>query len=145
MIPSFDDSGNLPAGIHWATWQEVVERFGNNVRRKKLLEGFRAAVLALQAAGCETVYLDGSFATSKENPADFDGCWNVDGVALELLDPVLMDFSNKQAAQKKKFGGEFFPNLPAEEKELALSDLFQTERTTGDRKGIIAIDLRVFE
>jgi hypothetical protein len=57
LIPGFIDNGNLPAGIHWATWQQIEERFGMNEKRKDLL-------------------------------------------------------SKKQAAQKKKFGGELFPNLP---------------------------------
>jgi hypothetical protein len=144
LIPVFIDNGNLPAGIHWATWQQIEERFGMNEKRKGLLKGFRAALEALQKAGCETVYLNGSFVTSKENPNDFDGCWDVDSVSLELLDPVLMDFSKKQAAQKKKFGGELFPNLP-EAGGHGFLDLFQTDKSTGHPKGIIAIDLRNFE
>jgi hypothetical protein len=108
-----------------------------------LLAGLRSAPLALQKAGCETVYLDGSFVTSKDNPGDFDGCWDIDSVSLELLDPVLMDFSNKQAERKKKFGGELFPNLPDD--SPAFMDLFQSDKSSGEAKGIVAIDLREFE
>jgi hypothetical protein len=144
LIPVFSESGNLPAGIHWATWQQFEERFGMNEKRKSLLKGLRAALTALQKAGCENVYLNGSFVTSKENPADFDGCWDLDSVSLELLDPVLMDFTKKQAAQKKKYGGELFPNLP-ESSGQAFLDLFQTDKSTGDPKGIIAMNLRTFE
>ena len=113
-------------------------------KRKGLLVGLKAALEALQKAGCEIVYLNGSFVTSKENPDDFDGCWDVDSVSLDLLDPVLMNFSKKQAAQKKKYGGELFPNLPETSGQVFL-DLFQTDKSTGDPKGIIAIDLRIFE
>jgi hypothetical protein len=108
-----------------------------------LLAGLRSALLALQKAGCETVYLNGSFVTSKDNPGDFDGCWDIDSVSLEVLDPVLMDFSSKQAEQKKKFGGELFPNLPDD--SPAFLDLFQSDKSSGDAKGIVAIDLREFE
>lgn len=66
-------------------------------------------------------------------------------VSLELLDPVLLDFKNKQSEQKKKFGGEMFPNLEAEQDHLALFDLFQTDKATGSRKGIIAISLENLE
>lgn len=97
MIPQFNDQGNLPPGIHWASFEEVGERFGTSEKRRFLLEGLHSALLALQKAGCETVYLNGSFVTSKENPADYDGCWDVDSVSLELLDLVLMNFSSKQA------------------------------------------------
>ena len=134
----------MPAGIHLATWQQIEERFGMTEKRKGLLVGLKAALEALQKAGCEIVYLNGSFVTSKENPDDFDGCWDVDSVSLDLLDPVLMNFSKKQAAQKKKYGGELFPNLPETSGQVFL-DLFQTDKSTGDPKGIIAIDLRIFE
>lgn len=115
-----------------------------NERRKGLLKGLRAALQALQKAGCGTVYVNGSFVSAKESPADFDGCWDVDGVSLELLDPVLMDFSQKQAEQKKKYGGELFPNL-LEACGQGFLDLFQTDKFTGHQKGIIAVDLRTFE
>jgi hypothetical protein len=143
VIPEFNDAGNLPPGVHWATWVELSERFGVSERRRFLLEGLRSALMALQKAGCETVYLNGSFVTSKDNPADFDGCWDIDSVSLELLDPVLMNFSSKQAEQKKKYGGELFPNLPDD--TPAFLDLFQTDKSSGEAKGIVAIDLRTFE
>lgn len=108
-----------------------------------MLEGLGSALLALQKAGCQTVYLNGSFVTSKDNPADFDGCWDIDSVSLDLLDPVLMNFSSKQAEQKKKYGGELFPNLPDD--TPAFMDLFQTDKSSGEAKGIVAIDLRTFE
>lgn len=143
MIPEFNDAGNLPPGVHWATWAELRERFGVSERRRFLLEGLGSALLALQKAGCQTVYLNGSFVTSKDNPADFDGCWDIDSVSLDLLDPVLMNFSSKQAEQKKKYGGELFPNLPDD--TPAFMDLFQTDKSSGEAKGIVAIDLRTFE
>lgn len=144
MIPPFNDDGNLPPGIHWSSWEDIEKRFGGNKKRQQLLNGLHAALNALQKAGCETVYLNGSFVTKKESPPDFDGCWEVGGVSPELLDPVLMDFTNKQAAQKGNFGGELFPNLP-EESQSTFLDLFQTDKATGAPKGIIAIDLRTFE
>ena len=145
MIPKFDEHGNLPPGVHTASWKEIASRFGSNSHRKALLAGLRNALLALQKAGCDKAYVDGSFVTNKENPADFDGCWDIAEVTLDLLDPVLTDFSKKQAAQKKKFGGEFFPNLPALKGETPILETFQTDKATGNRKGIIAIDLRTFE
>jgi hypothetical protein len=74
VLPSFDRAGNLPAGAHWTSWQEFSERFGMTLQRKRLLVGLREALLALQRAGCRTVYIDGSFVTAKETPGDFDGC-----------------------------------------------------------------------
>jgi len=145
LIPHFNQDGNLPPGVHFATWKEICRKFGANDGRRKLLVGLRNALLSLQNAGCRTFYLDGSFVTSKEIPLDFDGLWDSDGVSLDLVDPVLLDFTNKQAAQKKKFGGEMFPNISGEQDELALFELFQTDKASGKRKGIISIDLENFE
>jgi hypothetical protein len=119
MIPPFDKRGNLPPGIHRATWKEINRRFGGNLHREALLSGLYSALENLQNAGCETVYIDGSFVTTKEKPSDFDGCWDIDNVSLDLLDPVLMDFTKRQAAQKKKYRGELFPNLPVVKGETA--------------------------
>lgn len=130
----------LPPGVHWVTWEEVVERFGGNVRRLDLLKGLRQALENLQKAGCQEFYLDGSFVTDKLEPADFDGCWNKVGVAPEKLDPVLLDFSQERAAQKAKYGGEMFiAQSPATAERLYL-DFFQRDRRN-QRKGIIGIRL----
>lgn len=44
MIPEFDEIGNLPAGVHWAEWDEFQERFGCNKRRKLLMGGLKQAM-----------------------------------------------------------------------------------------------------
>ena len=56
----------------------------------------------LKAAGCRTVYVDGSFVTSKELPNDYDACWEEAGVDPETLDPVLLTFDAGRATQKAK-------------------------------------------
>ena len=49
-----------------------------------------------------------SFVTAKTAPADFDGCWETEGVSFGRLDLVMLDFSNQRWRQKAKFGGELF-------------------------------------
>jgi hypothetical protein len=73
-IPPFEDSGNLPEGIHETTWEEVVDRYGTTDRRRELLDGLQQALESLRAAGCRRLYIDGSFVTAKDEPADFDAC-----------------------------------------------------------------------
>src|SRR5260370_11222216 len=103
MIPPFDpDTGNLPRGIHDASWDEVKTRFGGTPRRQRLLEGLEQALRKLAEAGCASVLLDGSFVTAKAEPNDYDGAWEPDGVDPDLLDQVLLDFSNARAAMKMK-------------------------------------------
>jgi hypothetical protein len=74
MIPPFQDNGTLPPGEHQAAWSEVVEAFGWSPRRRRLLEGLRRACLELSKGGVKTLFLDGSFVTTKEAPNDYDGC-----------------------------------------------------------------------
>jgi len=137
--PPFDpDTGRLPEGEHAAEWAEVVERFGWNPRRRQLLDGLADAIELLAAAGCRRVWLNGSFVTAKEEPGDFDGCWDTAGVDLDALDPVLLDLSNRRAAMNARFGGELFPNVVEAGSGLVFAEFFQNERDTG-RKGIVVI------
>ena|SRR5947199_10849126 len=143
MIPPLDAAGNLPPGIHWATWSELVDRFGTSQRRTELLDGLKRALQSLAYAGCQTVYVDGSFVTAKEVPGDFDACWDPPGVDGERLDPVLLDFTNRRAAQKAKYGGELFPSRAlADPAGNTFLEFFQIDKSTGEVKGIIAIDLK---
>lgn len=131
----------LPPGIHDATLLQVDDRFATNSHRKHLFDGFRRAAEALRAAGCATVYLDGSFVTDKPTPADFDACWDDSGLDVNQLDKVLLDFTNKRQAQKKKYLGELFPARNAAASGIAFLDFFQADRHTGKRKGILRIGL----
>lgn len=87
--------------------------------------------------------MDGSFVTAKEVPGDFDGCWSPEGVDPEVLDPVLLDFSNLRAAQKEKYGGELFVSdvLADFVSERTFLEFFQTDKETGRAKGIVVVDL----
>lgn len=131
----------LPPGVHTASLADVGERFAFNARRSWLFEGIVEVARALRVAGCRWMYLDGSYVTDKESPGDFDGYWDPRGVIPSLLDPVLLDFDNDRWAQKWKYrgemliGGEQLPNSDA------LVDLFQRDKHTGERKGIIRIKL----
>jgi len=145
MIPEFDSSGNLPPGIHYATWDEVEIRFGIDAHRKRLLAGMKVALLSLKIAGCTTAFVDGSFVTQSDFPADFDLCWemtHVDLPALYIVEPVLFDFRNRRAAQKAKFLGELFPSQQiADNAGTTFLEFFQIDKNTGQPKGIVAVDL----
>ena len=143
MVPQFDSVGLLPPGVHWADWDELEARFGNNPWRRRLMDGFRAAIENLKDAGCRAVYLDGSFVTSKTYPNDYDACWEEAGVNPMALDPVLLTFDAGRATQKAKYLGELFPiSIIADSGGLSFLEFFQTDKETGRPKGIIAIDLR---
>ena len=106
------------------------------------MAGLRAALDSLKAAGCKTVYLDGSFVTSKEVPNDFDACWEEAGVDPAVLDPVLLTFDPGRVTQKAKYMGELFPaSAVAGGDGFSFLEFFQTDKEAGRPKGIVAIDL----
>jgi hypothetical protein len=143
VIPSFEESGNLPPGVHEASWDELAARYGTTEHRQNLLGGLGAALDSLRRAGCRRAYIDGSFVTAKPDPSDFDVCWEERNVDPLLLDPVLMDFSDQRRAQKERFGGELFPaTMPAGPGEADFLEYFQHEPKTDLPKGILAISLK---
>jgi hypothetical protein len=145
MIPLFDDDGNLPPGIHVATWDEFKRRYGTTRHRRSLLKGLRIALGILRKVGCQRAYVDGSFVTAKRAPQDFDVAWEPDGVdvaKLLRLEPVFGEFDNRRAAQKAKFSGESFPSsATADVAGSTFLEFFQIDKSTGNSKGIVAIDL----
>lgn len=146
LIPPLQPDGSLPPGIHWAEWHEIEARFGWNPHRRHLLQGFRQAAKLLKAAGCKAVFLDGSFVTSKEMPGDYDACWDVRNVDAEMVDAVFLDFTNRRAAQKIRFQGEFFPaDLPEGLSGKTFLEFFQVDKDSGDPKGIVALNMETRE
>ena len=133
-------TGYLPPGVHHASWCDVVNAFGGNSHRLRLIDGLLAACRNLAHAGCKTVYLDGSFVSAKQLPNDYDGAWETADVDVDLLDPVLLDFTNQRAAMKAKYLGELFPATFFAESGVLFRDFFRTDRN-GVEKGIVLIDL----
>ena len=104
--------------------------------------GIRAAAENLKNAGCRALYINGSFVTSKYVPNDFDACWAEAGVDPTVLDPVLLTFDPGRATQKAKYSGELFPSSAVASGDgFSFLEFFQTDRETGNPKGIIAIEL----
>ena len=140
-MPATDPtSGYLPPGIHGADWSEVVSRFAGNRRRVRLMQGLLAACRNLAAAGCRALLLDGSFVTAKPVPGDYDGAWETAGVDPEMLDPILLDFSDGRSAMKAKYLGDLFRVSAVAEPGVLFRDFFRTDRD-GVEKGVVLIDL----
>ena len=106
------------------------------------MAGLRAALVNMKDAGCRTVYVNGSFVTSKNLPNDYDACWEENGADPVALDPILLTFDPGRAAQKAKYMGELFPaSVVADSGGLSFLEFFQTDKETGRPKGIVALDL----
>ena len=146
MVPDFDTDGNLPPGIYSAAWQEFCDRFGATPQRARLIVGLKAALDTLRTAGCQQVYIDGSFVTEKESPNDYDACWDITNVRPELLDPLLLKFDDGRVAQKTKYLGDLFPAQTQESLTgRTFLEFFQVDKETGNPKGIIVLNIRSLE
>ena len=91
-IPDYDALGNLPEGDHEATLTEVKERYAYNFRRREIYDGLTHVVGLLRLKAVETVWLDGSYVTSKIRPSDADVIFvppaGQDTTTWDLLSPV---------------------------------------------------------
>lgn len=142
MIPdyvTFDNTpwGVLPEGIHVATLDEVRDRFAFNPWRQALFDGFVSGAEHLFRAGCERVYLDGSYVTEKESPSDFDAIWDIEGVDGDKLDLIICKPNPKK--MKEKYFGEFFPNVIELGSNRLFLEFFQKDKE-GNNKGIIQVN-----
>lgn len=145
-IPAFDEHGNLPPGIHEATWDEVASRFGATPDRQRLLAALRVALDLLAECRCRRAWLDGSYITDAErvegrSPRDVDLCWDIDGVDLTRLLAVAPEFHpllGSRAMTRQRFGGDYFPVMEPLTPGLVAD--FQQDRQ-GRQKGIIGLKL----
>jgi hypothetical protein len=109
MIPELDTDGNLPPGIHRATWMEIVTRYATSTHRRDLLDGLLDALRSLKSAGCSTAYLDGSFVTAKDKPEDFDVCWESADVVFDRLDPSYRTSATNALHRRHATAGSSIP------------------------------------
>ena len=100
MLPPFEPTGRLPAGVHPATWPAFVERFGTSAQRLEQLIKLEAALRLLRKAGCLRVFLGGSFVTAKSEPGDVDVAWDMAGVDTDVLDAIFLDFRDERATRR---------------------------------------------
>src|SRR5262245_5427553 len=73
-IPSFNDIGDLPLGVHAATVLEVAERFGAGIDRRTMLMQRLVTIYEI-ARGTGLLFrfvVFGSFVTEKPEPEDVD-------------------------------------------------------------------------
>jgi len=132
----------LPQGIHPATLDEIETAFAINPWRRELFGGLMLGVSALAVAGCERLYVDGSYVTENPAPGDYDVCWEPAGVDHFKLDPVFFDMRNKRATQKAKFKGEFLP-VQRDANGYSFIDFFQVEKFSGGQKGLLSVQLSI--
>ncbi|HVT88322.1 MAG TPA: hypothetical protein VHD56_05685 [Tepidisphaeraceae bacterium] len=73
MIPRFDESGRLSAGVHPATLDEIDARFGHESELRRVqMESVRWMIDLARRAAVQRIILNGSFVTDIMEPNDVD-------------------------------------------------------------------------
>jgi len=141
-LPPFNADGDLPIGVHRATLQEVMSRFGVQTAQRQAvaLRLERIYRLAIASGPVARFVVFGSFVTDKLDPNDVDVFMLLenafDGNALSGEAKVLFDHPASQA----HFGASIFwlRRLTAFSGEQAAVEDWQTKHG-GGRRGIIEI------
>lgn len=130
----------MPTGIHLATWDILVERFGFNKHRLKLLDGLKKGLRVFYEFGCTEACIDGSFVTSKPFPNDVDVCYDNTCMSWKKFikeHPEFNDVKNGSKIQKEKYQSEFYAYNAFED---SIFQFFQLDRDHNP-KGIVKLIL----
>lgn len=73
-IPEFESNGDLPVGLHQATLDEVLTRFGTGTFQREAVTQILTHIysVALATGQLERFIIYGSYITAKSNPRDVD-------------------------------------------------------------------------
>ena len=147
MIPSLNQEGFLPEGLHDCRVEEIEARFGRFLlsdRRPRLWARFKEFVAQAPAGGViQAIVVDGSFVTAKPDPNDID---------LVLIVPSDHDFSAEltpsqynllaQARVQKRFGFDIVVVKDGSENcEVAIQFFQQVRQRPGVKKGLLRLSL----
>ena len=73
MLPPFDEFGNLPRGIHPASVEEIVDRFGHGSPEREVeIRELVELIAWAKQYGVRRLVINGSFVTDKRDPNDVD-------------------------------------------------------------------------
>ena len=142
-LPSFNENGDLPPGIHRATLAETLQHFGTGSPQRKVIATRLERIyrLALSTGHLSHFVVFGSFITTREKPNDVDIFMLMEDAfqLSEHIGEVHLLFSNHAVAQAH-FGASVFwmrrlAALDGEEKSM---EDWQIKRDGGQR-GIVEI------
>ena len=141
-LPAFNEDGDLPPGVHRATMQEILSRFGQgSVQRRAVVDRLnRIYHLATSTRQVARFVVFGSFITAKSDPNDVD-------VILIMEDAFDLSSVSGEAAllfqhmeADAHFGASVFwaKRSGALGGEQAMVEYWQVRRE-GGRRGIVEI------
>lgn len=109
--PDFDNNGDLPVGIHQATLNEVVERFGVGSLQRRIVAQRLARIyeLASDSGHLARFVIFGSFVTAKSAPNDVDIFLLMeDSFVLQQVSDEAENIFNHLAAQEHEGASVFW-------------------------------------
>jgi hypothetical protein len=144
-LPDFNANGDLPPGVHRASWIEVMGRFGGGAGQRDVCARRLAHIyeLARRTGGLQRLVIFGSYVTAKANPNDVDVILIMDDdFRLEncpMESRALFDHAVAQA----RYGASVFwmrPGLLIGETVEQFIEYWQIKRGGGQR-GIVDVIL----
>jgi hypothetical protein len=144
-LPDFDASGDLPPGVHRATLNEMIQRFGSaggqrgvcNLRLSHVHE------LAKRTGHLQRLVIFGSYVTAEPNPNDIDVVLVMDdGFRLEEC-PIESRGLFDHALAQARYGASIFwirPGLLIDEGVEDFTAYWQLKRD-GSKRGIVEVIL----
>jgi hypothetical protein len=143
MLPSFNERGDLPPGVHPVSWQELAERFGSGTeaRRRALAKLKHLHELASRTGKLARFLVFGSFASTSPAPRDVD-------LALVMAADFKLEHAPREcqtlfahADADARFGASVFwvrEGMLPEALWRDFVDVWQTRRD-GHKRGMIEI------
>jgi hypothetical protein len=139
MALNFNSKGYLHQTVS-LTYEEFVTHFGNNARRKRQIDNAIAFFRLFYECGCPTVYVDGSFVSTKKDPADIDLCFDLTDVDVENIEEAFPQFFelNEIGRIHREQQCHLFHFTKAYPKLLNILE----EDRDGDPKGLVKLSLK---
>ena len=115
-IPTLDEHGLLPAGVHDSTLAEIEAAFAWNPHRQRLYREFAACLEhELRPRFSAPVYVDGSFVTDAESPNDIDVVINVNQASPEERQQGAKFWHFHKKRLMERYRVDFWLNVPGRE------------------------------
>ena len=145
MLPPLDENGDLPAGIHHATWAEITGRFGSTTETRvhALARLLHLHELAVRTGKLKRFCVFGSFVTSATDPHDVD-------VALLMAADFRIEDAPREcrtlfshAEAQARYGASVFWLREGMLSEHLMQEFFDTWqiKRDGAKRGIVEIQL----
>ena len=142
-LPQFDASGDLPVGIHCATLNQVIQRFGAGgvLRQASTLRLSHVYDLAKRTGHLQQFIIFGSYVTAEGNPNDIDVVLVMDDTFRLEACPIESRGLVDHAVAQARYGASIFWLRPGLLVGGSVEDFiayWQVKRD-GSKRGIVEV------